>query len=114
MRSRETGISRDEGHYRKLAVVFPDLARLHRGLPVCSESALSAELQSSVPCSQFRDHAYAEEDEDLGEESSSLGRQLPLQYAPEEPVHSQSDDTDRSFAVRHPFLTSTVHRQILL
>src|SRR5258708_31722370 len=75
MRSRETGIFRDEGHYRKLAVVFPDLARLHRGLPVCSESALSAELQSSVPCSQFRDHAYAEEDEDLGEESSSLGRQ---------------------------------------
>ena len=58
MRSPETGSPPGEGHCRKPGAVFLGLARLYHGLPVCSESSPSVELQSSVPGSQFLDHAY--------------------------------------------------------
>src|SRR5260370_26422455 len=113
MRSRGTGLTLDKGQCRKLAAVFRAPARPYRGVPACNESAPSAEPQNLGPYNQFRDHVYAAEDEDFGEQNTSFGRQLPLQHAPAEVAHWQLDEADRSFAARHHLQTTTDRRGTL-
>src|SRR5215510_12978992 len=86
----------DEDHCKRLGAGFQGPASPSHDLPICSETAPSAEPQSSGPYIEFRDHALGEADEDLLQASSVFDRQSRLQQAQAAVWDSRPNARDQS------------------
>src|SRR5260221_11853974 len=97
----------DEGHYKRLVVVFLGPASPNRGLPACSESAPSVERRNSTPYSRFRCRASEEGGEDRREARSSFGPRPPVRRAPAVGRHSAAGGRGRASPTPPPGATTS-------